>query len=319
MNKTLILLVSVALGGGAACAHTGTSASQAGQPATSRLLIRFDGGNAFVFSDQNKRVDVGTIARPPDRPAAHFNVHPMYLHLNVGEAKPVPGLPYHEPTKFERGTPAWKLDGYEVLPCPDGVCANSSELSRSPVRPPRQACDPQQDGTPVDNFFYVPDLLALHPGAMLVDDWQSRLASRIVLRTGRLIVDNASECYGIRRPGETTEMRQSIASAHSQLHYLADVKEFTDLMFRDRTTGAVVGAVRLYPAGGSTTMDVTTHFRGYPELHARQELPHFHQFYELLKGVEENQRIAIVFRPDSALRKVSPGTECPPARFGGGN
>jgi hypothetical protein len=300
----------------------------AGQkPASTDAPLRFrlalDGGLAYVFSDTGGRVDVGPVAKPGGVTAASFNPHPMFLVVKSGKVQKHPQWPLQRPKTGTEAT--WALAGYEISPCPDGVCPSASTLAFSPDTGP----DPSQPCTPpsrmssdlslpaVDNRYYLPDLLALHPSTKLPQDWQRRLDGRVVLREGNLVVVDTFNC--VELSGSAVKRRQAVTNGLSGVHYVVPVRTHVDLLFKHRSSGAVTGAIRLVPTGGR---EIRTHLTMLPRdrkehaLASGDPLPEFQQFYELLPGVPAGSRIAATFKPEGSPGDLSPGQECGSVRFG---
>jgi hypothetical protein len=304
----------------------GLSASGIGQaappPAPTRFVLRIDGGNAYVFS-QEGRVDVGPVAPSTSGAAAGIPAHTMVLKVQSGVVKPHPDWPA-PPTAG--GAKRWALAGHEVWPCPDGVCPNTRALTTSPDEGPdaTNPCRPKTRTIPelptpvVDNLYYLPDLLALHGSAGLPADWHARLAGRLVLLEGKLVLADTFDCVELTAGG--AKRRHAVAHGHSGMQYVVPVQKHMDLVFKAWPADKIVGAVRIVPQPGKSEIAVHLTMPQVPAvphmLMKGTELTDFRQFYELLPQVAEPERVRMKFEPDGAL-PTSPGADCGSARFGG--
>ena len=300
----------------------------AGQkPATGKppvtFVLELDGGVAYVFSDTGGRVDVGPVARPAGAAAASFTRHPMLLDV-TGEAQKHPDWPFQRPKV--KGGKTWALEGYEVWPCADGVCPSTSTLAVSPDRGPDPSpCTPPKRAPSdlsidaVDNLYYLPNLLALHPEANLPADWHRRLESRLVLKAGKLVVVKTFNCVELR--STTVNRRQAVTDGMSGVHYVVPARKHVDVLFKQLGSGAITGAIRVVPEKDSPR-EIWAHLRMPAEaakehgLAVGDPLPEYQQFYELLPGVPAAGRIAARFMPQGPRGDMSPGQECGSVRFG---
>jgi hypothetical protein len=319
------------------------------------VVTMIDGGNAFVYSDSGKRVDVGAVARPAHAtPGTDFNEHAMRLLLKRGV---VQSTQDSLTPQIEHGVSSWPLVGFDVEICPGGTCPQTSSLTSSTKRTPQVECEPRKDPAPasvgagaatamaMDNAYYVPDLLELHPGATLKKDWAARLDSRLALRAGRLGVASTIGCFTFDGPGNPAMRRQAMAHGDAGLrHDLKADSSFVDYVFSKG--GKMIGRVRIKPRDGDAT--VLTHVSSGKlgkALRAGQYVEHFAPFYELIDlpapsagpkavaapagagagagagdGAAADRRIKIKYTPKAFVKgvEVSPGGECPPVQFGGG-
>lgn len=305
------LFIAIALGSRVA---SGQGATAPAPPL--KVVIGIDGGNAFVFGEGNKRVDVGPVKMPRDATPGDFNSHPMFVKLDSGDTDPTVASP--QPSI---GPGKWELAGHEVWACPDGVCGATFSLSTSPDRgADPNPCYPPTTNDPdlgdvVDNMYYLPDLLDLHGTPGVANDWPDRLEGRLVLSAGRLVVAVTNPCYGMRWYWK----HRAMPDGEAGMKYVVRAASYLELQFKQLTTGTI-RRVRLKPKAGSQeiklrlTMDV-------PSIHvpADQEIAHFQQFYELVPQIWKIRRIKLSYKPASSEKRLvlSPGSECPGARFGG--
>lgn len=285
--------------------------------AATDVRIQFDGGHAFVFSDGERRVDVGPVRRPGGAEADHFNLHVMRLRLDKGVLTAVPGLGTITQSGATAGDPWWALGDREILVCPDGECPTESTLEVSQASKPATSCTPGDE--PVDNLHYVPDLVAMHPGSSLVSNWREKLRNVIVLRNGRLQVHSAMGCFTLRNATGERSFLDSIAAGKGQIHYIAPAKNFLDIKVLKLSDGSVLGGIRILPdAEGLIQLNVTTMYENYdterPLLNGAP-IAHFRQFYHLLAGVPVDRRFELLYTPNARGEEISPGTECPNVRF----
>jgi len=291
-----------------------------------QLTIRIDGGNAFVYGDHGKRVDVGAVAVPGG------DMHHMRLVLTRGEIQSASSGLSSAMDEARRQT--WALQGYEVSVCPGGVCPSTSTLTSSPDRPPKAQCDPTQDqpdpNLPVDNMHYVPNLLDMHPGSRLKSNWRQLLDSRLVLRAGRLTVQGAIGCFTF--DGAAPPRIQSIADGEAGMRYDVTVPEtFVDLVFK--RDGTPDQRLRLRPKSGERTVTLLVSAGSTSEVIVPNQLiPHFDLFYRLIDlAAVPDGKTAVPMAPAEPLKmrytpvnsvkgprgeNVTPGGECPPVRFG---
>lgn len=290
--------------------------AQAAQGAAAGVttIIAIDGGNAFVFSDGSKRVDVGPVKKPAGAADDDFNAHPMYLRLDVGTVDPN----VQEDSGFAVAPKKWALAGHEVWACPDGSCPTTNGLVPSPDRGPiGDRCNPTTTTDPdlgeiVDNMYYLPDLLKLHGASGVPEDWASRLEGRLVLASGRLVVAKTHPCYGMRWYWKHRALPDGVAG----LKYVAHSNSAFELKFKN---GNDVKRVRLLPTAGQIKLSLTM---DEPSIMVDpgHEVRHFQQFYELLPQVWKISRIKLSYKPPSTKitpQYLSPGSECPGGRFGG--
>jgi hypothetical protein len=287
------------------------------------FVLKFDGGVAYVFGDSGGRADIGPVARPAGAGATaeSFNPHPMVLEMESGKAQDHPqwGRP-----RETAGMPA--LAGYEVWPCPDGACPTASTLASSPDEgpDPSHPCKPPTR-TPrdlslaaVDNLYYLPDLLALHPSTGPPADWHRRLDGRVVLKAGKLIVVDTFNCVEFR--SATVNRRQAVTSGLSGVYYIVPARQYVDLLFKELSTGAITGAVRLVPPTGGreikTFLRMPSQLRKEHSVTVGESLKDFQQFYELLPGVPVGSRIDARYQPEGSPGGMSPGQECGSVRLG---
>jgi hypothetical protein len=283
--------------------------------APTKLVFAFDGGNAYVFTDDDRRVHIGPVRTVRGASSSDFNPHPMYLRLVRGTVGVHPrlsaqGLSAHPKYPDD----SWALTGYDVELCPDGECAKEPSLRRSPDNgTDRLTCGNHS----IDDLAYVPDLLAFHPSAHLKADWQSALDGRVVLSVGTFRGAKANNCFVFKR-GPIETKRQGLADGVEGVQYEVDVREFIDLVFKKPGSVSPAAAVRVLPKTGKLEMKLGMLVNYEPEsIVPDVEVQHFRQFYELLDGVPPKERFALISRPESADDEVSPGSGCPPARFGG--
>jgi hypothetical protein len=294
----------------------------AGKPRVT-FVLELDGGLAYVFTDTGRRVDAGPVAMPAGATPASFTRHPMYLRITSGDVLEHPEWPPPEPK--EKGAKEWALEGYEIWPCPDGVCPSASTLVSSPDRgpDPSHPCRPPYR-TPsdlsvsaVDNLYYLPNLLALHPSADLPADWHRRLEGRVVLRAGRLVVVDTFNCVELR--GATVNRRQAVTNGLSGVHYMLPATKYVDLLFKQPSSGAITRAIRVVPE--KRRREIRTHLKMVrqgtnphgPEI--GESLAEYQQFYELLPGVPAGGRIDARFQPEGSQGTISPGQECGSVRL----
>lgn len=289
---------------------------------TKGFAIEFAGGNAFVFSDDNKQVDIGAVARPSSAAETQFNDHPMQLVLKSGSVEKLESaamLP--RGMDASDGSPTWALKNLEVWFRPDKVAQENSNLKTS-KETPDETCEPKDES---DNSFYVPNLLALHKTAKLVKDWRNRLESRIVLRSGTLTVARARDCFtfSTQRTKESVR-KQSIAHSKAAVRYNVEFHEFVDMVLKAPDgTGKEFAVLRFRPSKGNCMVWLSVEppdTEGKPHTHTDlqpgQEITHFQQFYELIDLKED--RLKLFYTPrDGKERTRTPGSECPTARFGG--
>ncbi len=301
------------------------------------LTIRLDGGNAYVFRDGNKRVDIGAVKRPDGDTSSDFNEHHMRLSPESGEVvSTAPDSITAQRDGIHR--PFWPVDGYEIRVCPGGTCPTTSTLTTSPRKTPSVACNPSQDRSDpngfVDNLYYVPNLLELHPGSTLRDGWEQMLESRLVLRTGRLAVADAIGCFTFQGSGPGNQRKQSIVNGTAGIQYqLTTTEPFIDFQFYTHNpatnSDSLAGRVRLQPTLGQHEVHVavTTGERGAP-VSPGQPVPHFKPFYRLIDtpsgmvvSSDTQPQLDLIYTPPGAPadvpRNTSPGGECPSVRIGG--
>jgi hypothetical protein len=286
------------------------------------FVLELDGGVAYVFTDTGRRVDVGPVAMPAGATPASFTRHPMFLRITSGDVQEHPAWP--SPKKED--TKTWPLEGYEIWPCPDGVCPSTSTLVSSPDQgpDPSHPCRPPYR-TPsdlsvsaVDNLYYLPNLLALHPSADLPADWHRLLEGRVVLRAGRLVVVDTFNCVELR--SATVNRRQAVTNGLQGVHYRVPARKYVDLLFKQPSSGAITGAIRVVPEKGRREIRTRLKMlRQVPKEHGLavgDSLAEYQQFYELLPGVPTGSRIDARFRPEGSPGTISPGQECGSVRFG---
>lgn len=294
---------------------------------TVKVVLFIDGGNAYVFSENNKRVDVGPVTVPKTAAAGRFNPHQMFLIVQKGIVEEVSGLPFQPAVcdlKVAACPKKWALAGYEIWLCPDGDCAANlpSSLSTSPDDGANVAdlCNPSQKpnvnnvGLAVDNMFYLPDLLELHGARGITADWHQRMDGRLVLRSGRLTVVATYPCFSLTGQAK----KRALVDGLSGMEHDMRVDGHVDLVFKDWRTRTITGVVRVKPAAVNQAIQLHLTMDVPPpkDPPSGGEIAHFQQFYELLPNIAAGSRIKLTFTP-LREQEASPGSECPGARFGG--
>jgi hypothetical protein len=168
----------------------------------------------------------------------------------------------------------------------------------------------------VDNMSYLPDLLALHEGYGLPQDWPERLDGRVVLREGKLVLVDTFDCVKLKG---SVRNRHAVANGMAGIHYVVTYRKFINILFK---RAEITGGLRLEPkldARGIIARlampDAEEGEGGYAKLKAGSELKDFQQFYQLLPGLPPEKRLRALFQPKSVQH--SPGQACGSVRFGG--
>ena len=301
-----------------------------GAPSLTVVSIFISGGNALVFSDNDKRVDIGPVKDPSGGHDHDFVEHPMKLILQRGNR--VDGAEFMPATGTTGGSDSvspnllyWSLEGYEVAVCPGGKCPTSSNLKKLRTEVPKAPCGFAQ-ATKSRNLYFIPNLLALHKGSSLKQDWPSRMSNRFILQDGEFAATTAVDCFEFRDTLNHVIRRDALADGDDGAVFTVSTPhEIVDVQFSKN--GAVVGKVRLVPTivlgARELVVKVATDFKG-KVLKPNDTVDHFRPFYELLDmPVTATAQsligpLKLVYTPAKGPQDVNPGSECPMGRFGGG-
>ena len=284
-----------------ACAAVGVAHTRQAAPP---LTITFDGGNAFIRTGKGRGpLVVGAIT--PSQPVHHYNMHRMRLALKEGAVTAGPNTTYTPLTLPSVGK-HWDLAGYVVTLCPEGVCPTNGSVTIPPSSVGALAC-----GQTGGDSGLIPDLTAMHGGALAIKDWRSRLDSELTLYSGTLTARSALDCFDLKdAAGNSAERR--VASRGEEIIWTAPAPgpRFVDVVFTPRHGGAQRRA-RIEDDGHGIAMRIWTLAPDgtYKDPGVGDEIGHFQQFYDLL-GVTRSQRHRLYLKK---IGGVTPGTECPPA------
>lgn len=282
------------------------------------FTLQIDGGNAYVFSEESRRVDVGPVKEPGE------GISPHRMFLRVDPLTTAVTKPDGFELQASPSANAWPVSGFEIWICPDGPCPSTSALHVSPddgiarcepCAPAKRTVE-QIGHRAVDNMSYLPDLLALHEGYGLPREWPALLDGRVVLREGKLVLVDTFDCVKLKG---SVRGRHAVANGIAGIHYAVTYRTFVNVLFK---RGEITGGLRLEPKLDSRGIiarlgmpDAREGGEGYAKLKVGSELKDFQQFYKLLPDLPVEKRLKALFQPESVQH--SPGQACGSARFGG--
>jgi hypothetical protein len=267
------------------------------------LEIRIGGGYALVGNRGLDRFDVASVT--PTQPQ---HVHHA-LRVTLVKGSSVPTAP-SAPAFWDLETGPYRMEVWPGGAAPKGR-----------ITPPG----------PEDRKMFIPDVPVLGRSA-LASDWRERLAARITLRAGRLLVDRRSLARGefeFRHPTLPPTPRQKLPDGRNGFvytlsDYSPDVNSVTLALFPLATTDHAILAGTAAPTASYV---ITPDSAASVELQADSaenektmrdgmDLTEFGIFYNLLEPVPSisDQYIPRWFAgsvPRDAVSMMSPGSECP--------
>lgn len=319
-NRMTFTMTALSVAAGIWVAAADLQPSRETPPAAGKihLTMRIGGGYVYAFAADGKSVVLGTMDMVKHQPSTvHHHPHTMFLRQDKGTVDTKVSVPQ---VKTPAKTAAWDLTGYEIAIQPDGHEQRDHALTAPKSVQPADPCARPTQPAQINNWFYVPDLLHLVPGAK-AGNAAAEMVTRIPISRGTLAVNKlVPGCFEFKDKEGTGKVQGRQLTVHGTegVVYTDDeTANYVDFVLTP-FAGGQAKRIRLRPdSAGAIALRLST--ASLASVEPDKPMTFFHAYYDLLvrpNGLALDKQSHAIPTWKAGVVKVTPGGECPPVSIG---